>query len=266
MTLASCRLNNDVILAELQNQSARITETIELLRRIKSPLDEESKKRLKVPCSDNSIRQVDEVYFADHVLGDVYHARGFSRHQAHPGVSHELATSLGITMLSELMLEEDNEDPDDFSPSVDMRAFVSATLKEYSFKYSFNEFVANADDAGASEITFTIDEQLYPKKSLVNGQLSSLHELPALLVQNDSVFSPADLGGIRKVGVGSKAHEPQKIGRMGVGILSMYFWTDLPCLLTGENMIWFDPSGHNLPKYRGRQRNGIKIPISRVRE
>ena len=260
-------MSNGIIRTELQNRSdIPATEAISLLRRIKAPLDDESKKSLKVPCSDGVIRRVDEVYFADCLLGDVYHPRNLSRHKVHERISPELAADLGITMLSELVLDEVNEDPDDFSPSVDMRAFISATLREYSFQYSFNEFVANADDAGASEVTITIDEQCYSTKSLLNSQLNRLHEVPALLVQNDSVFSPDDLDGIRKVGVGSKAGEPQKIGRMGVGILSMYYWTDLPCLLTGDNMIWFDPSGHSLPKYRGRRRNGLLLPVNVLQE
>jgi hypothetical protein len=263
----SCRLSNGTILTELQSRSdIPVTEAIELLRRLKSPLDDESRKSLKVPCSDDVVRQVDEVYFADRLLGDVYHPRNLSRRKAHQDISPQLAARLGITMLSELILEEVNEDPDDFSQSVDLRAFISTTLREYSFQYSFNEFVANADDAMASEVVIMIDEQCYSKKSLLNRRLNRLHDVPALLIQNDSVFSRDDLHGIRKVGVGSKAREPQKIGRMGVGILSMYYWTDLPCLLTGENMIWFDPGGHSLPMYQGRQRNGLALPVSFLQE
>jgi len=262
ITSIPCRLSNDLILTEIQTRSdTSVTQAIDLLQRIQSPLDEQSKKRLKVPCSDGVTCHVDEVYFVDQVG---CHPRGSPRHPAHSGISLELARSLGITMLSDLMLE-DNEDPDDFSTSVDLRAFISSILKEYSLDYSFNEFVANADDAGATEVIFMVDEQTYAKSSLLNGQLSSLHEVPALLIQNNSVFSQSDLDGIRKVGVGSKTNQPRKIGRMGVGILSMYYWTDFPCLLTGGNMIWFDPSGQKLPKHRGRQRNGLMLPISEVR-
>ncbi len=110
----------------------------------------------------------------------------------------------------------------------------------------FKEFIQNADDAGARKIAFIIDERDHPHTHLPNERLIPLQG-PALLVWNDSVFTPEDLANIQRLGDSSKAENPAKTGRFGLGFNSCYNVTDYPVLVTGTTFCLFDPHQSALP-------------------
>lgn len=193
----------------------------------------------------------------------------------HPRVSKELAALLQIPTLSDLLAseiddEDEDDDDDDFSQNVNLVTMISSVLRDYSIDYGFNEFVANADDAGASEISFMLDEGKYAvggNLPLLTPQLTELRdsEGPSLVIHNNSVFTESDFVGFRDVARGSKTRDTSKIGRMGLGSLCMYHWTDNPGILTGGTMMWLDPSGDSLPrrKWTGPRR-GFRTSINKI--
>ena len=67
------------------------------------------------------------------------------------------------------------------------------------------EFIQNADDAEADEITFVIDEQQYNVSGLPEG-MRWLHTSPALLVYNNRPFSKSDIDGIQNIGESGKSN------------------------------------------------------------
>ena len=107
------------------------------------------------------------------------------------------------------------------------------------------ELLQNADDAGASEVKFILDERSHDNERVFGDAWKPLQG-PALIVFNDAPFTEADLAGIQNLGEGSKADDAQKTGQYGIGFNVVYHVTDVPCLLTsintGDNVLCvFDP-------------------------
>jgi sacsin len=144
---------------------------------------------------------------------------------------------------------------------------IANTLKEYSLSTSFNEFIANAEDCGsATQVTWCLDSEdsLFPTDSLFSKELSSW-QTPSLYVYNDGVFSEHDFKAFINTGGGSKADDPTKIGKYGLGSLTMYHFTDIPSLISGEYFVIFDPSRKHLPLSKGRTRAGLRVPLSMMK-
>ena len=121
----------------------------------------------------------------------------------------------------------------------------------------FEELIQNAEDAGASEIAFIIDEREFTAK---DGELFSdsknwyeLHKLPSLLVYNNKTMTEDDLIGITKLGQGNKHDSLESIGRFGVGFNVAYHITDCPMYLSygpggvPENFCVLDPTCEYAP-------------------
>jgi hypothetical protein len=104
------------------------------------------------------------------------------------------------------------------------------------------ELVQNADDGGASEVSFILDRTRYPQS---DGPVRDWQRFaqPALLVINDQPFSPEDLENIQDLGDSDKVTRPNQTGRYGRGFNSVYNLTDTPLLLTGSTVCIFDPCG-----------------------
>eukprot|EP00112_Aurelia_sp_Birch-Aquarium-sp1_P008740 Seg1971.4 transcript_id=Seg1971.4/GoldUCD/mRNA.D3Y31 product=Sacsin protein_id=Seg1971.4/GoldUCD/D3Y31 len=107
------------------------------------------------------------------------------------------------------------------------------------------ELLQNADDAGASEVKFILDERSHSEEQIFGDAWKPLQG-PALVVFNDAPFTEADLAGIQNLGEGSKSDDAQKTGQYGIGFNVVYHVTDVPCLLTsidtGDNVLCvFDP-------------------------
>ena len=78
------------------------------------------------------------------------------------------------------------------------------------------ELVQNADDAGATRLTFAVLDRGYPEAQ--NGLLHG----PALLVANNGAFSPQDREGIHRAIGGTKEEDADKIGTFGIGLKSAF--------------------------------------------
>ena len=78
------------------------------------------------------------------------------------------------------------------------------------------ELIQNAEDAGATEVTFELFED-------------------RLELQHDGrPFSPADVRGICGVTAGTKAEDLTQIGKFGIGFKSVYAYTNSPSVFSGE--------------------------------
>ena len=134
-----------------------------------------------------------------------------------------------------------------------------------------NELLQNAEDAGATEIAFILDNQKYPTDHLcfpsdTHKKWQSLQSTPSLLVYNNQAFTEKDFIGIQKVGIGGKRSR-QTIGRFGIGFNAVYHLTRSPCLLTspagGDTTTFciFDPYREYLNISDKYQLPGKKIRI-----
>ena len=70
----------------------------------------------------------------------------------------------------------------------------------------------NADDAGATKVTFCLDNRQHGTASLAYEKLAPFQG-PALYVHNNSVFSEADFQSISRIGDSGKREQAGKTGK-----------------------------------------------------
>ncbi|KAH9474330.1 Sacsin [Psilocybe cubensis] len=85
-----------------------------------------------------------------------------------------------------------------------------------------------------------------------------------LVLFNDAIFSEADFEGLRHVGLGGKRGLANTHGRHGLGALSFYYFTDVVTVISGEYVMFLDPSGENLPPRRHGKRTALRRTIKQV--
>ncbi|XP_066271198.1 sacsin-like [Branchiostoma lanceolatum] len=139
---------------------------------------------------------------------------------------------------------------------------IKHLLDAYPFgKEILKELLQNADDAGATEIHFVYDKRQHGTERIFDDSWKELQG-PALCVYNNRPFTEVDLIGIQNLGEGSKAQDPVKTGKYGVGFNAVYHLTDCPSFMTGgDTLCVFDPQLRFVPGARldhpGRMFRGI---------
>ena len=187
----------------------------------------------------------------------------------HSKISNVVAEKIGAKSLRCLLLE-DNSDVMDFGDGVLHESFgqsesLTRRLKNIVEMYpeglqQLSELVQNADDAKASIVRFIISKKVHGTKSLL-GQKLSMWQGPALLVYNDSTFSPTDFQNLSKIGQASKMERLVTTGRFGLGFNSVFHWTDVPSFVSGDHLVFFDPHEKYVPGTTSTSR-GVKIRFS----
>ena len=113
--------------------------------------------------------------------------------------------------------------------------------RDYPFGIGLiKELLQNADDGGASAVTFTLDQRTLPADELPDPRMSALLG-PALVVTSDQVFRPEDLAAIQRIQQGHKREDATSTGRFGLGFNAVYNVTDFPSFATGGEVMTFDP-------------------------
>ena len=166
-------------------------------------------------------------------------------------VTRSLAIKLGVKPVRSRMLDMHAEV--DFIGSVfgqkeDLTRRIQNILCEYPFDITIlKELLQNADDAKASKMYVILDKRTHADVGIFSDKWKDLQG-PALLVWNDKIFSEKDLGGIQRLGTGSKTYDPETIGQYGIGFNAVYHLTDCPSLINGgETLCIFDPHCHYVP-------------------
>ena len=99
---------------------------------------------------------------------------------------------------------------EDFGQQVDLTGRIREILVNYPPGATIlKEFIQNADDAGAQQIKFCLDERSFPSSSLADPKLGQFQQ-SSLLVYNDAVFSDEDFDSIQRIGQSSKQAHPTK--------------------------------------------------------
>ncbi|PAA71311.1 hypothetical protein BOX15_Mlig004621g1 [Macrostomum lignano] len=190
------------------------------------------------PCSQlcfNNIPWMDIVQLAD------------GTYFCHQTLSFDLCEKLGIRSQRESMISQAMR-PLPFGQHEDLTTRLKSILAGYPFGSElFKELIQNADDAGASTISFIIDHRHHGTERVLSDNWKELQG-PALLVYNDSTFSDADIEGIQDLGVGSKRDELWKAGNYGIGFNCVYNITDAPSFLSdGKVLCVMDPHCKYMP-------------------
>ncbi|PVD34735.1 hypothetical protein C0Q70_06012 [Pomacea canaliculata] len=105
------------------------------------------------------------------------------------------------------------------------------------------ELIQNADDAGATEVKFLLDERdnRDARTNLINEQMASLQG-PALWAFNNASFSDEDFKNIVRLGAGTKRDDVTKVGKFGLGFNSVYNLTDVPSFISRHTLAMFRSS------------------------
>jgi len=103
-----------------------------------------------------------------------------------------------------------------------------------------SELIQNADDAKASVVRFVVSTKQHGTSSLL-GQNMSEWQGGALYCYNDATFTPRDFQNLSKIGQASKLEKLVTTGRFGLGFNSVFHWTDVPSIVSGDYLVMFDP-------------------------
>ena len=177
--------------------------------------------------------------------------------------SGHVAQKLGIpSALDSLLLKINDDsflDSTEYGQQEDLCDRINSLLDKYPNDATmFKEFIQNAEDAGASEISFILDHR---EMHAEDGELfsnsknwSKLHKSPSLLIYNNKTMTENDLTGITKLGRGNKKDSLESIGRFGVGFNVAYHITDCPMFTSygpgavPENLCVLDPTCQYAPR------------------
>ena len=184
---------------------------------------------------------IEEVSYTDNeILRDIANDSDEEYHLIHPKVSH-LAPELELTPLSD-QLDITQDVFDDAGQHEPLTTRLCNILREYKDGLTIiKEMIQNADDAGATEVNILYDNRTHSTQKLLFKGMAESHG-PALIVHNNSTFTDEDFENITKLAGATKANQPLKIGKFGVGFCSVYHITDVPSFVSGEWLYIFDPT------------------------
>jgi sacsin len=120
------------------------------------------------------------------------------------------------------------------------------------------ELIQNADDAGASEVSFIYCQQKFGTSSLLCSEMQPWQG-PALYVYNNGVFKDSDFASLASLAQSGKMDDVSSTGRFGVGFNSVYHFTDLPSIMSGDYIVFLDPHRRFLPASASLSRPGMRF-------
>lgn len=142
---------------------------------------------LLIPDTTSKLQKLNDIVHSDSADASMEEDLIFT----HPGISPELANRLGLedtlARAIRLQIDLDSDNEEDYVPGEKLTTVISDTLGRYSIASTFNEFLANADDAKATKIVWTLDEcndGAHASTALLTTDLKPLQG-PALFAYNN---------------------------------------------------------------------------------
>ncbi|KAJ2918885.1 hypothetical protein MD484_g1553, partial [Candolleomyces efflorescens] len=128
-----------------------------------------------------------------------------------------------------------------FGENVDRLGSIRSILDNYPFSAGLlREILQNSDDARATAQTFLLDCRRHPSDRICDQRIADTQG-PALLAFNNARFLEEDWVALQNISKSSKREDTSKIGKFGIGIRSCYHVTDFLQILSGEDLVIFDP-------------------------
>ncbi|XP_077979802.1 sacsin-like [Glandiceps talaboti] len=143
---------------------------------------------------------------------------------------------------------------EDFSEfMIFVEVFVYKTKESVS-----DELIQNADDARATEVKLLLDTSQHGTDTLLTPSLAD-YQGAALYCYNDGVFTPEDWKGIQAVQQSVKKDDPMRVGRFGLGFVSVYHITDLPTIMSADKIAFLDPFERHFRDSNTRTGKAIRL-------
>ena len=158
-------------------------------------------------------------------------------------VTPQMSHLLKVTPLSK-HLEISEDAFEDVGQSEPLTVRLKNILKDYKDGLTIiKELLQNADDAGATEMNICHDKRYHTDKhtDLFFPGMANCHG-PALVVNNDAMFTKEDFVNITKLAGATKEGKSLKIGKFGIGFCSVYHITDIPSFVSSDLLYIFDPT------------------------
>ncbi|KAF8638386.1 hypothetical protein AX17_002247 [Amanita inopinata Kibby_2008] len=244
-------------LKSLQNRTQdyllTIEQAVQLLKLLPESITDEEYGQILVPTEAGTLVPLKNgVYYYG---GDLSGANRDEASIAHHLIDEEMADRLRIDRLG-IDLKDDCIDLGE-KPITTIRN----TLRQYNPRQFFTEFIANASDAKAQQFSILIDEHKGPTAKLFSKGMKAFQGA-SLVIYNDGVFTAKDFKGIRETGIGGKRGKRGTIGHFGLGALSMFHFTELAMIVSGDSVLFLNPSKQNLSY---RDRNAFLLPLAKVK-
>ncbi|KAL0565846.1 hypothetical protein V5O48_016173, partial [Marasmius crinis-equi] len=205
-------------------------------------LSPKDRAQLLVPDTTCELRPIDDVVYMD-VTSPIL--SGSELHFTHRNIDHALAVRLQISFLGHRALSIENLA--DYDMEEKLTTKIQNTLSQYTEQQLLTEMLANAVDAGASHFAVLVDDLPARTELLLSPSMKQFQACPSLIVYNDAMFSPEDFKGICNLGMGAKYEQSNTIGQFGLGALTMFHITDMPMIVSGDHVMFLDPSKTHLP-------------------
>ena len=219
-----------------------------------------------VPVESSTLTLVplDSCYYLD--FGDETKFSTSACHSIlHRKLGKEVARQLGVPSFTSKVFQ--GKQASIFEPWGQKQEPLTDNLKRILEDYQdglaiIKELVQNADDAEATEISILYDRRTNEnhKTSLINPAMKEWQG-PALWVHNNKMFTEQDFLNITKLNAGTKRSEATKIGKFGLGFNAVYHLTDVPSILSGKNLIIFDPHFRYLGEAVRSREPGVRISL-----
>ena len=253
-TIIACidRINNNEISPLPDNLIQLILHLIQSIS-----YHEDCADTIYVLCMNNTLKRPNQLFISPlSVLEDVPDISMY----IHDRINPNDAFKLGVRLYEELFSSESDINEGDFGIEEEITDRIQTLVRELPVESLIKELIQNAEDSGATEIVFILDEQDYSSHNRTLSLSSSvypnwkhLHSFPSLTVFNNKGFSEEDIKGIQKLSVGGKINHQNTIGKFGLGFNSVYHITDAPSFIThqqdetGLHFCCFDPISRNSP-------------------
>ena len=178
----------------------------------------------------------------------------------HQNISNAVAAAVGIQSVIEHVLSPSmSDDLEAYGQEESLTSRLAGLLEVYPDGPSiFKELVQNADDAGASVVHIVLDVRQWGTTSLLGESMGPWNG-PAICVYNDATFKQKDFASLASLANSSKFGDVGSTGRFGCGWNSVYHFTDVPSIVSGEHVVFLDPHRKYLPGTAGFSRPGMKI-------
>ena len=209
------------------------TATVELCINITKELDlacdiNSIRENIYLPDTNMILRPSNDLCFQDKTQSWLKSA---NHHVIHDKITVDVAKKLGIISLQSSVTKALVQGFC-FGQKEPLVRRIKRLLESYPHFFDvFKELVQNADDAGASVISFILDNRNHKCKKLFTKEFSALQG-PALCCYNNKIFTENDLEALKSLGVGNKENQISQTGKYGVGFNCIYRLTDAPQLIS----------------------------------
>lgn len=181
--------------------------------------------KLLIPDNASVLRPFSRVFYND--VGENSRLLGVDNFIAHHSLDETLARKIELGRLGLKYAELRNLGPNMGQAPI---TTVRENLKRYTEHQFLFEFIANAEDARATAFRVALNLVTLadkPDLCVLSPAMGYLCQLPSLVIHNNAQFSQQDFEGICHTSIGGKTGRSDTIGEFGLGVLTMYHFTDV---------------------------------------